>query len=194
MSMLAALRRNSIAVTALWALLAAWSGAARAGDPGADAPAETAKAHSQAWLSGAVRAQWQIVAEHPAAPGAWEVGREFSATEQVKLTAGLAEITFPSGTKMVVSAPAQFTITSTASVDLQDGKLSVRVRTTAKEKVLAIKTRADLIITTSSPPGDGGVRGADTEFSIELTPARSLDVQVFLGEVEIRATLEQRNQ
>ena len=135
-----------------------------------------------AWLSGSVSGgQWQVVAGNPAGgkpaagksapPAFWDIGTEFNAGQQVKLVAGLGEITFRSGAKVVLSAPAQFSITSATGTDLQFGKLSARVPHSASG--FAVVTPA------------GSVVDLGTEFGVEVTADNKLDVQVFVGEVKV---------
>ena len=126
-----------------------------------------------AWLSGSVGSRWQVAAEKLAGGDFWEIGTEFTAGQQLTLVAGLGEITFQSGAKMVVSAPAQFAVTSPLRTELQVGKISARVPHDATG------------FTVDTPAGS--VVDLGTEFGVEVTPDHKLDVQVFVGDVKISA-------
>ena len=103
----------------------------------------------------------------------WPLGSEFPAARQVRLVSGLAEITFASGAKLVLSAPVQFAIVSGTKAELQVGKLTARV----PHRVAGF--------TIGTPAGN--VVDLGTEFGVEVTPDRKLDVQVFVGQVKVAA-------
>src|SRR6202035_1471725 len=112
----------------------------------------------------------------PAEPEFWEIGTEFPASQQVKLVGGLGEITFRSGAKVVISAPAQFSVSSGLETDLEIGKLSARVPHDPSHP-------GATGFTVNTPAGS--VVDLGTEFGVEVTPDHKLDVQVFVGEVKI---------
>ena len=89
------------------------------------------------------------------------------------LVAGLAEITFHSGAKLVLTGPTQFSIRSASETNLSVGKLTAKVPHSA------------LGFTVSTPSGN--VVDLGTEFGVEVTPDKNLDVQVFVGEVKVNA-------
>ena len=120
---------------------------------------------------GSVSGRWQIVAPNPPDPDYWAIGTEFAAGQQIKLVAGLAEITLRSGAKMVLTAPVQFAIVSALRTDLQLGKLAARVPHDASG------------FTVATPAGS--VVDLGTEFGVEVTPDRKMDVEVFVGEVKV---------
>ncbi len=142
-----------------------------------------------AWLSGSVGGRWQVVAANPtngipaagsvravgnaAEPAQWDIGTEFIGGQRVDLVSGLCEITFRSGAKVVVSAPARFSVTSALRAELQVGKLAARVPHTA------------IGFTVNTP--FGSVVDLGTEFGVEVTPDHNLDVQVFVGDVKVSA-------
>ena len=164
--------------------------AARSAQPagaGSGAPADTSRL-PLAWLSGSVGSRWRIVArasgsgEHNSgvgrsAPGGdrneafWPIGTEFIAGRQVQLVTGLAEITFRSGAKVVLAAPAQFAVSSALGANLKAGKLTARVPHVASG------------FTVSTP--SGSVADLGTEFGVEVMADGKMDVQVFVGEVAV---------
>ena len=138
-----------------------------------------------AWLSGSVGSRWQIIEsgsdQRAAAVSSdsgvfWPIGTEFKAGRQVKLVTGLAEITFRSGAKAVLAAPVQFSVVSPLAANLQLGKLSARVPHTAAG------------FTVSTPAGS--VVDLGTEFGVEVTPERTMEVEVFVGQVAINSSSE----
>ncbi len=100
-----------------------------------------------------------------------EVGTEFSAGQKLNLTAGLAELTFDSGAKVILHAPAQFDVTDALGGDLQRGRLTAKVPHTA----------AGFSVAT---PG-GRVVDLGTEFGVKVRDDGVLNVIVYVGDVNV---------
>ena len=150
------------------------------GAAGAGLPNRSAHEQALAWLSGSVGSRWRTVAAEKAAHDEdsadavfLPLGTEFTAARQMRLVAGMAEITFGSGAKVVLAAPAVFSVATARQADLEVGKLSARVPHGA----------AGFLIDTPA----GSVRDLGTEFGVEVTPERTMEVQVYVGEVKIDA-------
>jgi ferric-dicitrate binding protein FerR (iron transport regulator) len=91
----------------------------------------------------------------------------------VRLAAGVAEIQFELGVRVVVQAPAVLTLETTKSARLERGKLSA--------EILAPAARGFQI---STPDGDFVDQG--TEFGVEVSPDGNSRVHVFQGEVDVK--------
>ncbi len=132
-----------------------------------------------AWLTRAVDCKWRPATS--SAGGAesperfeLETGTEFSAGEKLDLATGLAELTFDSGAKVILHAPARFTVDSALAGDLQLGKLTAKVPHTAKG------------FTVNTPSGK--VVDLGTEFGVKVNFDRTMHVIVYVGSVEVKST------
>jgi len=99
---------------------------------------------------------------------------EFSAGQQLNLTAGLAELTFDSGAKVILHAPAQFVVSEALGGDLQLGRLSAKVPHSAHGFTI-------------NTPG-GKVVDLGTEFGVKVNFDRTMDVIVYVGDVAVNGT------
>ena len=148
------------------------------GNGGADKGPQ-AHGSALAWLSGSISGRWEVLdAAGTAASRSdggeyWANGTEFTVGQRVKLVAGLAEITFRSGAKLVLTGPTEFSVRSASEAHLRVGKLTAKVPHTARG------------FTVGTPSGN--VVDLGTEFGVEVTPDKKLDVQVFVGEVKVNA-------
>ncbi len=102
---------------------------------------------------------------------ALDVGDEFHARQKLNLAAGLAELTFDSGAKVILHGPARFVATDPLGGDLQLGKLTAKVPHAAA---------GFTVVTPSSKVVDLG-----TEFGVNVADDRTTHVIVYVGEVEI---------
>ncbi len=99
------------------------------------------------------------------------VGTEFTAGQRLNLSAGLAELTFDSGAKVILHAPVQFAVSETLGGDLQLGKLTAKVPHSAHGFTI-------------NTPG-GRVVDLGTEFGVTVNSDRTLHVIVYVGDVEV---------
>ncbi len=105
-----------------------------------------------------------------------DVGTEFSAVQKLNLTTGLAELTFESGAKVILHAPAQFAVTGAIGGELQLGKLTAKVPHSspgAKSARFTINTPS------------GKVVDLGTEFGVQVNGDRTMYVIVYVGEVQV---------
>ncbi len=102
---------------------------------------------------------------------ALDVGDEFHARQRLNLAAGLAELTFVSGAKVILHGPARFVATDPLGGNLQLGKLTAKVPHAAV---------GFTVVTPSSKVVDLG-----TEFGVNVADDRTTHVIVYVGEVEI---------
>ncbi len=84
-------------------------------------------------LSNEVECEWRLAGGSDMnrgerfTPAMLPLGTEFHAGQQLNLTAGLAELTFTSGAKIILHAPVQFTATTALGGDLQFGRIAAKV-------------------------------------------------------------------
>ena len=100
-------------------------------------------------------------------------GQALAPGRVLRLSAGVAEVFFDVGVKVVVQAPAVLEIESAKSARLECGKLSAEV-TTAAARGFQIHT----------PQGTFVDQG--TEFGVEVTPDGNSRLHVFKGEVDVK--------
>ncbi len=100
-------------------------------------------------------------------------GQALAAGRILRLSAGVAEVFFDVGVKVVVQAPAVLEIESAKSARLESGKLSAEV-TTVAARGFQIRT----------PQGTFVDQG--TEFGVEVTPDGNSRLHVFKGEVDVK--------
>ena len=103
----------------------------------------------------------------------FDVGTEFYAGQKLNLTAGLAELTFDSGAKVILTAPAWFDVTDALGGDLQRGKLTAKV------------PHAAAGFTINTP--DGKVVDLGTEFGVKVNDDGVMDVIVYVGDVKVES-------
>jgi ferric-dicitrate binding protein FerR (iron transport regulator) len=99
-------------------------------------------------------------------------GERLFVGQSLRLLAGVAEINFDVGAKVVLQAPANFDIESGASVRLSLGKASTEITKTA--------ARGFKIDTPQATFVDQG-----TEFGVEVTPGGNSRIHVFQGRVDV---------
>ena len=102
---------------------------------------------------------------------ALDLGSNFHAGQKLNLTAGLAELTFVSGAKVILHAPAQFAVSDRLSGHLVVCRLTGKVPHSA----------AGFTINT---PG-GKVVDLGTEFGVKVNDDRTMHVIVYVGEVVV---------
>lgn len=100
------------------------------------------------------------------------VGTELSAGQPVELAAGLAEIHFASGARVILEGPAKFDLVSRGRLFLHQGRLSARVPAEAAGFAVAA---AGLVIV------DRG-----TEFGLLVEPDAPLELHVLAGCVDVQ--------
>ena len=101
----------------------------------------------------------------------FEPGESLFAKTHLKLTAGLAEITFDSGARVILEGPADLELVSTDSAHLHSGRLVGRVPPEASG--FAVKTPSTTVV-------DIG-----TEFGLQVAQSGTAEVIVFEGEVDV---------
>jgi ferric-dicitrate binding protein FerR (iron transport regulator) len=156
-------------------------------------PATSARPHAAgrlralavaACLLFAVGAAWWLLAREPAVAwlvnaqncrwaGGVEPGGDLQAGTRLTLEAGLVEIRFRCGARVVLDGPATLELTSARSARLLRGKLTARVPGAA--------TGFEVV----SPQGK--VIDHGTEFGVAITAGGATEVYVFEGKVEARA-------
>ena len=120
-----------------------------------------------AQLSRVVGVRWSGEAIQP--------GQRLAAGQSLTLDAGVLELTFDLGARVVVQAPALVKVESATSLRLEKGKLSAQI-TDVRARGFRVNTPRESII-------DQG-----TEFGVEVTPQRSSRVHVFKGAVDIASS------
>ncbi len=124
-------------------------------------------------LTGAVDCQWQFAAGAGASAPAVPLGTEFCKGQKLRLSTGLAELTFDSGATVILRAPARFDVTDPNGGRLQVGKLTAKVPHSA----------AGFAIST---PG-GKVVDRGTEFGVSVNDDGKMNVIVYVGEVQVES-------
>jgi hypothetical protein len=102
-----------------------------------------------------------------------DIGTEFRAGQKLNLMAGLAELTFDSGAKVILTGPALFDVTDALGGDLQVGKLTAKVPHTAAGFTVAT-------------PG-GKVIDLGTEFGVKVRDDGAMNVIVYVGDVQVES-------
>ncbi len=118
-------------------------------------------------LTKTVNCQWRLSA-------ALAAGTELPEGLPLNLTAGLAEITFDSGAKVILQAPAHFIVGDTLGGELKQGRLTAK----------APHSAAGFTISTPC----GRVVDLGTEFGVKVNHDRSMHVVVFVGEVAVSSS------
>ena len=144
-----------------------------------DAPGmETGPRKIVARLTDAIDCQWTMSEAEKSSSlrggeGASElaIGTEFAAGQELNLAVGLAEITFDSGAKVILHAPARFTVGQSLDGNLQFGKITAKVPHSASGFTI-------------DTPG-GKVVDLGTEFGVKVNFDRTMHVIVYVGEVAV---------
>jgi hypothetical protein len=97
-------------------------------------------------------------------------GQRLATGQSLALDAGVLELTFDVGARVVVQAPAVLKLESPASLRLEQGKLSAEI-TDVRARGFQVQTPK------------GKVVDLGTEFGVEVTPSQDVEVHVFRGEV-----------
>lgn len=132
--------------------------------------------------------QWRVKSDRPAVAAAWTngFGVQWSSSDlrlvgsaldakKYHLLQGVAEVTFESGTVLIVEAPAQFSIVSPESISVEHGQLVARVPGTAES--FTIRSAATEFF---EPTGELGIR---------VSSGGLAEVHVFHGEASVRPKL-----
>ena len=106
---------------------------------------------------------------------AMEPGQRLATGQAIALDAGVLELTFDIGARVVVQGPAIVKLESAASLLLEKGKISAEM-TDVRAHGFRVNTPCESII-------DQG-----TEFGVEVTPQGSSRVHVFKGAVDIASS------
>ena len=101
-----------------------------------------------------------------------QIGQPLAAGQSLNLAAGVAEIEFDVGAKVVLQGPAAFELLSDKIARLDVGKAAVKIN---NERARGFK-----ILTSETTFVDQG-----TEFGVEVTPGGANRVYVFKGEVDV---------
>jgi len=104
-----------------------------------------------------------------------EPGQHLAVGQSLALDAGVLELTFDIGARVVIQGPAAVKLESATSLLLEKGKLSAEV-TDVRAHGFRVNTPSESII-------DQG-----TEFGVEVTPQGSSRVHVFKGAVDIASS------
>jgi hypothetical protein len=154
------------------------AGVEKHGQPG-DRPGLATDGKIVARLSNAVDCQWKFSRadgtnriDRPQSV-ALEIGTEFHAGQKLNLATGLAELTFESGAKVILHAPAQFDVADALGGSLARGKLTAKVPHSASGF-------------TVGTPG-GKVVDLGTEFGVQVGDDGATDVIVYVGEVQVES-------
>jgi hypothetical protein len=140
----------------------------------ASSPAPDSSAPSPipiAQLTREVRCQW-VSRENSHRPG-----DQLVAGEQLELAAGVVELRFDRGVKVVLQGPARAELTSAVAMRLQSGKMTA--------EILRPEARGFQVQTPKGKVVDLG-----TEFGVEVTPRQDVEVHVFKGEVVVRQSAD----
>jgi hypothetical protein len=128
-----------------------------------------------ATLTDAVDCQWEAadsrVSPRPPHLSPLALGTPFHASQKLTLVAGLAELTFDSGAKVILHGPARFSVADSMGGRLQVGKLTAKVPHAA----------AGFTIATPS----GKVVDLGTEFGVKVNDDGKMDVIVYVGDVKV---------
>ncbi len=104
-------------------------------------------------------------------------GDQLAAGEQLELAAGVVELRFDAGVRVVLQGPARAKLTSATAMRLQSGKMTA--------EVLRPEARGFQVQTPK-----GNVVDLGTEFGIEVTPSQDVEVHVFKGEVVVNQSAD----
>ena len=104
-------------------------------------------------------------------------GDQLIAGEQLELAAGVVELRFDAGVKVVLQGPARAELTSAKAMRLQSGKMTA--------EILRPEARGFQVQTPKGKVVDLG-----TEFGIEVTPSQDVEVHVFKGEVVVKQSAD----
>ncbi len=156
------LQLGTIAAMILVALAIIWRGSQTAETP---RPAKVL-----ARITGVENAQWG----NTAVP--YHIGQDIFA-QTLNLQTGLAELTFSSGAKVILEAPAEITLSESKEILLHQGKVAVNASGTAVG--FAVNTENARVVDLS------------TEFGIGVNAFGETDIQVYQGQVELIPGWEQ---
>ncbi len=179
-----AVQLGSLLVSRFWAQNAVQvaddrgDGTANRGQP-SDHPGLSADGKIVARLTNAVDCRWTF--SHAAGTNhidqpesvAPDIGAELRAGQKLNLAAGLAELTFDSGAKVILHAPAQFEVADALGGGLARGKLTAKVPHAAAGFTIAT-------------PG-GKVVDLGTEFGVKVRDDGVMNVIVYVGEVKVES-------
>jgi hypothetical protein len=150
-------------------------------EPAKRGHADVATGKIVAQLTDAVDCQWEVAAAsggplHPLASSlqAFPLGTDFHAGQKLTLASGLAELTFESGAKVILHAPARFYVGDAMGGRLEVGKLAAKVPHTAAGFTIAT-------------PG-GKVVDLGTEFGVKVNDDGKLEVIVYVGDVKVEGS------
>ncbi|MEQ8211278.1 MAG: FecR domain-containing protein [Lacipirellulaceae bacterium] len=129
-------------------------------------PTEAEQADRVARITGLVDCQWEE------GQTAFQFGSVVTPGEQVELAAGLLQLTFDSGAKVIVQGPARFVPMSSMQARLERGKLSA---------VVSESARGYTVMTPSAEVVDLG-----TEFALDVRDDGATELHVLEGEVVAR--------
>lgn len=116
-----------------------------------------------ATLTGIVDCQWAADGDGPS------YGQQLHAGQVLRLRSGLAQLTFESGTKLILQGPAEFALQSEMEATLDVGKLAALVPQQARG------------FTVDTPAAE--VVDLGTEFGVDVDESGRTEVHVFDGEV-----------
>jgi len=117
-------------------------------------------------LSNSANAAWEPSSESPERGQSLRTGAAFA------LAAGSIELTYPTGVRVNISGPAQFSLASASRLDLKAGRLSAVVPPAGK----GFTVRTTVV----------DVVDLGTEFEIDVQATRQVAIRVAAGQVEAR--------
>ena len=152
-----------------------------------DAPSDVAMQPADAPNPAIAKAELAAVAKLTAgegcqwgdAPPVLRIGDGISIGQSLVLTSGVAEFTFDIGARVILQSPASFSVTSSKSIRLQNGKLTA--------EITRAQARGFEVLTPEATFVDQG-----TEFGVEVAPGGSSRVHVFKGEVDLALSNKSR--
>ena len=125
-------------------------------------PRLTPSRNSRAWRIAAGRMPGNIISR----------AIDLPPDELLDLAAGVVELRFDAGVKVILQGPARADLTSAMAMRLQSGKMTA--------EILRPEARGFQVQTPKGKVVDLG-----TEFGVEVTPTRDVEVHVFKGEVVV---------
>jgi hypothetical protein len=131
-------------------------------------------AHSVAFIADVHDVRWGR------GPAAADVGDFLASGAQLEIRAGLVELTYLSGAKVVVEGPASFVVTGPASGRLDDGRIVAKTDHPAHSPAATKKS----LFTVHTPRGV--IDDLGTEFGVEVPREGDESVHVFEGLVDVR--------
>ncbi len=137
--------------------------------PSMPSPTDVPAPNAVAQLTRVAHCRWSDAGEY------YQPGDRLAAGQLLDLAAGVVELRFDAGVKVILQGPARADLTSAMAMRLQSGKMTA--------EILRPEARGFQVQTPKGKVVDLG-----TEFGVEVTPTRDVEVHVFKGEVVVEHT------